>query len=72
MEPVCRACSRVPLYSAASKVRRALEIETRGYWFWIEDDDVESKATYTLMTQLFSLQAANGKIHTPVLTIDAR
>jgi hypothetical protein len=49
-----------------------LAIEHRGHWFWIDDTDIESKATYTLLTQLFSLQAASDKIRAPLLTIPAR
>jgi hypothetical protein len=49
-----------------------LAVQYRDYWFWIDDADLEAKATYTLLTQLFSLQAASDKIRAPVLTIPAR
>lgn len=49
-----------------------LKVEYRGHWFWIDDSDLETKSTYTLLAQLFSLQAANGRIQAPVLTIPAR
>jgi hypothetical protein len=49
-----------------------LKVEYRGYWFWIDDADLESKGTYTLLAQLFSLQAASGRIQSPVLTIPTR
>ncbi|HEX6244423.1 MAG TPA: hypothetical protein VFZ61_26075, partial [Polyangiales bacterium] len=59
--------------SGRSKPKRSyLAVQHRGYWFWIDDTDIEAKATYTLLTQLFSLQAASGKLHAPVLTIPAR
>jgi hypothetical protein len=49
-----------------------VQVYYRGYWFWIDDADVEAKSTFTLLTQLFSLQAASDKIQAPVLTIPAR
>lgn len=49
-----------------------IKVQHRGYWFWIDDHDTEAKGTYTLLSQLFSLQAASDKIQAPVLTIPAR
>jgi hypothetical protein len=49
-----------------------IKVQHRGYWFWIDDYDIEAKGTYTLLSQLFSLQAASDKIQAPVLTIPAR
>ena len=59
--------------SGATRPKHAyLEVQHRDHWFWIDDADIETKATYTLLTQLFSLQAASDKIMAPVLTIPAR
>jgi hypothetical protein len=52
--------------------RAYIKVQHRGYWFWIDDDDTEAKSTYTLLSQLFSLQAANSKLSAPVLTIPTR
>jgi hypothetical protein len=52
--------------------RAYIKVQHRGYWFWIDDTDVEAKSTYTLLSQLFSLQAASGKLSAPVLTIPTR
>jgi hypothetical protein len=50
-----------------------LKVEYRDHWFWIDDTDLDAKGTYTLLAQLFSLQAATGRIQgAPVLTIPAR
>jgi hypothetical protein len=49
-----------------------LRVRYRGYWFYIDDRDLESKSTYTLVSQLFSLQAASGTMQSPLLTIPAR
>jgi hypothetical protein len=38
----------------------------------LDDTDIESKSTYTLLAQLFSLQWASGSMQAPLLTIRAR
>jgi hypothetical protein len=61
------------VHSGRSEPENAyLKVEYRGHWFWIDDTDLETKSTYTLLAQLFSLQSANGRIQAPVLTIPAR
>ncbi|MEO8605623.1 MAG: hypothetical protein ABI629_23850 [bacterium] len=44
-------------------------VRHRGWWFYIADDDQSSKATFSLLTFLFSLQAATGKGESPILTL---
>jgi hypothetical protein len=59
--------------SSSSRPEHAfLEVHYRGYWFYIDDTDIESKSTYTLLAQLFSLQSASGSMQAPVLTIPTR
>jgi hypothetical protein len=41
----------------------------RGSWFYIADDDRNSKATFGLVNLLFSLQSATGKGKSPLLTL---
>ena len=41
----------------------------RGNWFYIADNDLESKSTFMLLTQLFNLQAGQIKTVAPALTI---
>lgn len=56
-------CSVVPPRGAAVAVRY------RGYWFYIDDQDLDSKSTFGLLGQLFALQAG-GEVRTaPVLTL---
>lgn len=48
----------------------AVAVHYRGYWFYIDDRDHDSKATFTLLMQLFELQAGGGATGTkPVLTL---
>lgn len=56
----------------ASRTRPAnafTAVEHRGWWFYIADDDLTSKATLSLVHLLFSLQSASGKGKSPVLTL---
>jgi hypothetical protein len=42
----------------------------RDHWFWIADDDLQTKASFALLDQLFALQAgSNRSANSPVLTI---
>lgn len=47
----------------------ALAIPYRGYWFFIADDDLETKTTFLLLMQLFNLQAGQTSSTGPTLTI---
>ncbi len=44
-------------------------IEYRGRWFYIDDADLSSKSTFSLLGQLFSLQAGNARLVAPALTL---
>ena len=44
-------------------------VQHRGWWFYIADDDQSSKATFSLLNILFSLQSATGKGKSPLLTL---
>jgi hypothetical protein len=61
------------VHSSKTKPDRTfLEVYYRDHWFYIDDADIESKSTDTLLSQLFSLQSASGTMQAPVLTIPAR
>ncbi|MHC4263774.1 MAG: hypothetical protein ACYSWX_14725 [Planctomycetota bacterium] len=44
-------------------------VRHRNHWFFIADDDLDSKATFTLLDQLFALQAGTRQSSAPVLTL---
>ena len=46
-----------------------VSVNYRGHWFSIDDDDLESKSSFSLLGQLFALQAGGIEVDTPVLTI---
>ena len=61
------------VHSSSSQPDHAfLQVHYRGYWFYIDDSDLESKSTYTLLAQLFSLQSASSSVVAPMLTIPTR
>ncbi len=48
-----------------------LSVAYRGHWFSISDSDLNTKATFMLLTQLFNVQAGQTAQSGPVLTIPA-
>lgn len=49
-----------------------LRVPYRDRWFYISDRDLDSKATFTLLTQLFRLQAGSAKPIMPTLTLPVK
>lgn len=47
----------------------AVRVPYRGHWYYIADNDLSSKSTFSLLAQLFALQAGSGEGMSPVLTI---
>ena len=41
----------------------------RGSWFYIDDSDLSSKSTFSLLAQIFSLQAGKIQNNAPLLTL---
>lgn len=46
-----------------------IAVHYRGNWFYIEDSDLNSKSTFSLLSQIFSLQAGKIKSVSPLLTL---
>ena len=60
------------VHSAESPPRTsALRVRYRGTWFYIDDSDLQSKTTFLLLSQLFSLQAGSAGGASPLLTVSA-
>ena len=47
----------------------SVKVHYRGTWFYIDDSDLESKSTFSLLGQLFALQSGEIKSSAPVLTL---
>lgn len=48
----------------------AVAVQHRGYWFYIKDDDLNSKSTFALLGQIFALRAGAAKGVAPTLTLN--
>ena len=60
----------VHIHSSKKKPQDAyLAVHYRGSWFYIEDSDLTSKSTFSLLMQLFALQAGEIKSTGPILTL---
>jgi len=49
--------------------RAAVAVRYRNNWFFIDDADLKSKGTFSLLTQIFALQASAIPVTPPVLTL---
>ncbi len=47
----------------------AVAVDYRDHWFYIYDSDLTSKSTFSLLAQIFSLQAGNVREIGPLLTL---
>jgi len=47
----------------------AVAVSYRGSWFYIDDADLDSKSTFSMLGQIYSLQSGNAKGLAPVLTL---
>ncbi len=50
----------------------AVAVAYRGAWFFIDDRDLHSKTTFSLLNYLFALKAGAGEVQEPVLTLGVR
>ena len=55
--------------SSSKPAQSAVSVHYRGYWFYIDDADLPSKSTFSMLSELFSLQSGNSKQVAPVLTL---
>ena len=55
--------------SAEEPASAAVKVRYRGSWFYIADDDLNSKTTYNLLTYLFALKAGAHQMKEPLLTL---
>ena len=59
--------------ASADRPKKAfLAIPYRDHWFYLADNDLESKSTFMLLMQLFRLEAGAAKAASPMLTIPVR
>lgn len=57
-------------YSRLPPRNTAVSVKHRGHWFYVDDSDISSKATFNLLLELFNLEIrAGGGAQIPLLTI---
>jgi len=62
----------IKIHSSLAKPADALvAVPYRGYWFWIDDHDIASKAMFSFLMFIFTLTETGGKDSTPIITIPA-
>lgn len=67
------AGSRFKVWTSSEQPENAyISTRYRGHWFYIRDDDLESKSTFMLLRQLFDLQAGHRQSSGPALTLPVR
>ena len=67
------AGSRFKIWTSFEQPENAyIATRYRGHWFYIRDDALESKTTFTLLRQLFDLQAGQRQSTGPTLTLPVR
>jgi len=49
-----------------------VKVKYRGHWFWIADDDLTSKTTFSLVNFLMALQSASDGAAAPLLSLGTR
>ncbi|NIQ01960.1 MAG: hypothetical protein GWM98_17440, partial [Nitrospinaceae bacterium] len=49
--------------------RASISVYYRGTWFYLDDADLNSKSTFSLLGQIFSLQSGEAKDRAPLLTL---
>ncbi len=57
-----QTCDQMPSHASVA-------VKYRGHWFYIADNDLNSKRTFALLMQLFNLQAVEQKLPPPILTL---
>lgn len=59
-------------FSQAFPKNAFLAVNYRDFWFYIADNDLQSKSTFLLLTQLFELQSGQTQVDGPTLTVPLR
>lgn len=55
--------------SATEPTDASIRVRYRGHWFFLRDDDLESKSTFMLLSEVFSMQAGSSSVLAPALTL---
>ena len=57
-------------HSKQRPVQSSVAVQYREYWFFIDDSDLQSKSTFSLLMELYNLEIrGGGAVSAPVLTL---
>lgn len=60
----------ITIYTSSCYPENAyLSVQYRGHWFFIKDNDIDSKNTFVLLQQVYNLQARQQETDAPLLSI---
>jgi hypothetical protein len=60
----------IRIHSSTDKPANAfIAVPYRHYWFWIDDNDFQSKALFSFLLFIFSLTETGGKEGVPIITV---
>jgi hypothetical protein len=60
----------IRIHSSTDKPANAfIAVPYRHYWFWIDDNDLQSKALFSFLMFIFSLTETGGKEGAPIITV---
>lgn len=60
------------LQSSINSTNCYVAVPYKGYWYWIDETDVESKRIFTFLLILFSLAETGQSSAAPVVTVPSR
>jgi hypothetical protein len=67
-----KAVSFIRIHSGAGKPSNAFAtVSYRGYWYWVDDGDLNSKRMLSLIMMFFSLVETGGASGAPIVTVQA-
>ncbi len=70
--PILNRLLKVHFSEAATRIKPEnayVACRYRGKWFYIADNDLESKSTFMMLSQLFTLQSAKYRSNDPILVV---
>lgn len=67
--PAAQPYLRIRSDNSAPGAEAYVRVPYRGRWYWIDDSDLASKRTFSLLSLLFSLMSAPDAAASPVLTV---
>jgi hypothetical protein len=59
----------IRIHSSGNRPDSALAVHHRGHWFYLSDDDAESRMTFLILAEILRMALSPGEGQSPVLTL---